>query len=105
MKNNKLINYANSFQAVAKLRLESITELMNTLKNPQDDLKFIHVAGTNGKGSVCSFLQNILTDAGFVTGKYTSPNMIKVNERISVDGIEISDFELNELLDLVQKRL
>lgn len=98
MNNKEFINYANSFQSVAKLRLESIGELMNELFNPQDELKFIHVAGTNGKGSVCCFLQNILSDAGYKTGKYTSPNMIKVNERISVDGIEITDDELNKLL-------
>ena len=88
------ISYANSFQAIAKLRLESIKELMNNLGNPQDSLKFIHIAGTNGKGSVCCYLQSILTDAGFVTGRYTSPNMLRVNERISVDNVEISDCDL-----------
>jgi len=86
------------------LRLESIDRLTTLLGNPQDSLKFIHIAGTNGKGSVCSFLQNILTDAGYVTGKYTSPNMIKVNERITVDGAEISDDNLERILKTVQKK-
>ena len=98
------INYANSFQAIAKLRLESIDMLTTLLENPQDSLKFIHIAGTNGKGSVCSFLQNILTDSGYVTGKYTSPNMIRVNERITVDGEEISDDDLERILENVQKK-
>lgn len=101
---SEFIKYANSFQSIAKLRLESIDKLMNLLGNPQDTLKFIHIAGTNGKGSVCAFLQNILTDAGYVTGKYTSPNMLRVNERICVDGVEISDNHLERILECVQKK-
>ena len=98
------ISYANSFQAIAKLRLESIKELMNNLGNPQDSLKFIHIAGTNGKGSVCCYLQSILTDAGFVTGRYTSPNMLRVNERISVDNVEISDCDLERIMSVVEEK-
>lgn len=98
------IKYANSFQAVAKLKLENIDKLTTLLDNPQDDLKFIHIAGTNGKGSVCSFLENILKDVGFVTGKYTSPNMLRVNERICVDGVEISDDDLARIMEIVQKK-
>lgn len=71
--NNDFKKFANSFQAVARLQLEGIGCLMKHLGNPQNELNFIHIAGTNGKGSVCSFLQNIFTDAGFKTGKYTSP--------------------------------
>lgn len=95
--------YANSFQAIAKLRLESIERLLFHLGNPQNDLKFIHIAGTNGKGSVCSFLQSILTDAGFKTGKYTSPNLVTVAERISIDGELIAESDLSQLLDTVQR--
>lgn len=101
---SNFIKYANSFQAVAKLQLENIDKLTTLLGNPQDDLKFIHIAGTNGKGSVCSFLENILTEAGFVTGKYTSPNMIRVNERICVDGVEISDDDLGRIMESVQEK-
>ena len=104
MSKEEFIKYANSFQAIARLRLESITELMNMFDNPQDKLKFIHVAGTNGKGSVCCFLQNILTDAGYKTGKYISPNMIRVNERITIDGKEISDYDLNSILMQVEEQ-
>ncbi len=100
---NSFKSYANSFQAIARLRLESIECLLNHLGNPQNDLKFIHIAGTNGKGSVCSFLQCIFQDAGYLTGKYTSPNLISVCERISVDGKDIPQNELDELLAEVEK--
>ncbi len=96
------LKFANSFQAVAKLRLESITALLEILGNPQNKLKFIHIAGTNGKGSVCAFLQNILTLSGLKTGKYTSPNMISVCERISIDGQDISEKAMEELMEKVR---
>ncbi|MBO4940701.1 MAG: bifunctional folylpolyglutamate synthase/dihydrofolate synthase [Clostridia bacterium] len=99
---NNFNKFANSFQAVARLELEGIKCLMKHLGNPQDSLKFIHVAGTNGKGSVCSFLQNIFTDAGYRTGKYTSPNLITVCERISVDGELISEKDINRILKDVE---
>ncbi|MBE7031976.1 MAG: bifunctional folylpolyglutamate synthase/dihydrofolate synthase [Ruminococcaceae bacterium] len=103
MNDNTFKSYANSFQAIARLRLESIERLLHHLGNPQNDLKFIHIAGTNGKGSVCSFLQCIFTDADYKTGKYTSPNLVKVAERISIDGALIDDAELDSLLNSVQE--
>lgn len=102
MNNSTFAQFANSFQAIARLRLESIECLLKHLGNPQNDLKFIHIAGTNGKGSVCSFLQNIFTKAGYRTGKYTSPNLISVCERISIDGKLISDTELEHILKIVE---
>jgi dihydrofolate synthase/folylpolyglutamate synthase len=96
-------NFANSFQAIARLRLESIECLLKHLNNPQNSLKFIHIAGTNGKGSVCSFLQNIFSAAGYRTGKYTSPNLISVCERISIDGVLISEPELSLILAKVEE--
>lgn len=101
--NNDFKEFANSFQVVARLQLEGITCLMKHLGNPQKDLKFIHIAGTNGKGSVCSFLQNIFTESGCRTGKYTSPNLISVCERISVDGVLISEEDISRLMSLVEK--
>ncbi len=95
--------YANSFQSIARLGLESINALLNNLDNPQNSLKFIHVAGTNGKGSVCVFLQTMLSHAGFKTGIYTSPNMICVNERIRIGQNEISDDDMKRILDKVEK--
>lgn len=101
MKNFK--EFANSFQAKSKLRLEGISRLCEKAGNPQDSLKFIHVAGTNGKGSVCAFLQCILTDAGYKCGKYISPNMIDVCERISIDGEDISKKDMDSLLEKFEK--
>lgn len=94
--------YANSFQAKSRLGLESVGALCHKCGNPQNKLKFIHVAGTNGKGSTCAFLQCILTDSGLKTGKFISPNMIDVCERISVNGKNISKEELDEILSDVE---
>ncbi len=94
--------YANSFQAKSRLGLESVGALCERCGNPQNKLKFIHIAGTNGKGSTCAFLQCILTDSGLKTGKFISPNMIDVCERISIDGKNISKEELDEILSEVE---
>lgn len=99
---NDFIKYANSFQAVSKLGLESPTQLLELLGNPHKDLKFIHVAGTNGKGSVCCFLQSILSKAGYKTGKFTSPDMLSVHERITIDNVPISDEDMNKTMEKVQ---
>jgi len=71
--------------------LEGITELLKRLGDPQDKLRFIHVAGTNGKGSVCAFLDAILRRAGYRTGLFTSPYLERFTERIRVDGAEASE--------------
>lgn len=76
------------------LGLKSIRELMNRLGNPQEQLQFIHVAGTNGKGSICSMLASVLTESGYKTGLYTSPYIEQFRERIRIDGIMISESEL-----------
>ncbi len=99
---NNFKKFANSFQAIARLQLEGIRCLMKHLGNPQESLKFIHIAGTNGKGSVCNFLQCIFSDAGYRTGRYTSPNLISVCERISVDGTLISESAINRILSTVE---
>lgn len=102
MKQKEFKNYANSFQAIARLGLESIERLLFYLDNPHEKLKFIHIAGTNGKGSVSAFLQTILSSSGLKCGKYISPNMISVCERISVDGEDITEKELNIILERVR---
>lgn len=76
------------------LGLSSIKNLMEYLGNPQKGMKFIHVAGTNGKGSVCSMLSEMLISAGYNTGLYTSPALVNFNERIRLNGKEISDSDL-----------
>lgn len=95
---NNFKEYVNSFQAVSNLKLDGVRRLAEKVGNPQRGLKFIHVAGTNGKGSVCAFLQSILTASGIKTGKFISPNMLDVCERISIDGMNISESEMDSLM-------
>jgi len=76
--------------------LETITELLAQLGSPHEHLKVIHVAGTNGKGSVCAVMESVLRASGFKTGLYTSPHLHRFNERFRVNGREISDHELND---------
>lgn len=71
------------------LGLDRISDVLNKFGNPQDSLKCIHVAGTNGKGSVCAMLDSILREAGYKTGLYTSPHIWEYTERIKINGIEI----------------
>jgi len=72
------------------------------LGNPERDMKFIHVAGTNGKGSTCSMLNSILCAAGYKVGLYTSPYIVRFNERMCINGEPISDSELAELVEIIK---
>ncbi len=77
-------------------------ELTSRLGNPQDALKFIHVAGTNGKGSTSAMLASILQKAGYKVGLYTSPFIIRFNERMRINGQDIPDEELAEITQAVK---
>ena len=94
--------YANSFQTVSRLGLERISELLAELGNPESKVLCLHIAGTNGKGSVAAYLSAILTEAGYRTGLYTSPNLVSVTERIQISGERISQSDLSELLARVE---
>ena len=83
----KLLTSQGKFKI--NLGLERIRAVLDLLGNPQDKLKCIHVAGTNGKGSVCAILASILQEAGFKTGLYTSPHIFEYTERIKINGIDI----------------
>lgn len=85
-----------------KLGLERIKELLNKLNNPQSNLKCIHVAGTNGKGSVCAFLSSILKANGYKVGMYTSPHLKRFTERIQINGKEIEEAKLNQLIEKIK---
>ncbi len=74
-----------------KLGLDTITELLGYMGNPQNRFQTIHVTGTNGKGSVCAFVASVLRKAGYRVGLYTSPHLVRFNERIVVGGREIPD--------------
>lgn len=92
MNYTEAIEYIHSVSwTFCKPGLERIRELCNKLGNPQNKLKFVHVAGTNGKGSFCSMLESILRSAGFKTGLYTSPYIKEFNERMRVNGKNIDN--------------
>jgi dihydrofolate synthase / folylpolyglutamate synthase len=76
---------------VQKFGLENITILADSLGNPHRTVPCVHIAGTNGKGSTAAMLESILRTAGLRTGLYTSPHLEKINERIRIDGRDISD--------------
>ena len=82
--------------------LERISALCEKLGNPQDELKFIHVAGTNGKGSFCSMIDSVLRSAGYKTGLFTSPYIKVFNERMQFCGENIADDELAEITEYVK---
>ncbi len=78
-------------QHAVKLGLDETRALLEGLDQPHEAYLTIHVAGTNGKGSVCAMLDAVLREAGFRTGLYTSPHLIQFHERIRVNGVCISD--------------
>lgn len=82
--------------------LERIRELMDRIGHPERELKFVHIAGTNGKGSTAAMLASVLTKAGYRTGLYTSPYILRFNERIQVNGEQIPDEDVCELTELVR---
>lgn len=83
------------------LGLERMNTLLEKLGNPQDDLDVIHVAGTNGKGSICRYVYEVLQAGGYKTGLYTSPFLEVFNERIELNGAYISDEDLDIYTDKV----
>ena len=82
--------------------LSRISALLDLMGHPERRCRFIHVAGTNGKGSTCAMLASIFRKAGYRTGLYTSPYLIDFNERIEVDGTMISNDELCEVTEYVR---
>lgn len=85
--------------------LERIKILLERLDNPQQSLRFIHVAGTNGKGTVCTLLASVLKECGYTTGLYTSPYIVDFRERIRVNGEMIGMAELEEITDIVKEKI
>jgi dihydrofolate synthase/folylpolyglutamate synthase len=85
-----------------KLGLETTQYLLGLMDNPQDSLRFIHIAGTNGKGSVAAMLQTVLSGAGYKTGLYTSPHLVSFCERFQVDGRCIPESEVVRLVENIR---
>ncbi len=97
------IEYIHSVNwCFCKPGLERIEALCNALGNPQDSLSFIHVAGTNGKGSFCSMISSVLACSGYRVGTFTSPYVKEFNERMAINGEPISDGELCDICDYVR---
>ncbi|HUI75016.1 MAG TPA: folylpolyglutamate synthase/dihydrofolate synthase family protein [Candidatus Acidoferrum sp.] len=88
--------------AAAKFDLENISVLAERLGRPDRAYPSVHIAGTNGKGSTAAFLESILRHAGFLTGLYTSPHLERINERIRMNGHEISDEEFADTFARIQ---
>ncbi|MCC5606897.1 bifunctional folylpolyglutamate synthase/dihydrofolate synthase [Nostoc sp. CHAB 5834] len=84
------------------LGLDRILNLLANLGNPHQQVPVIHVAGTNGKGSVCAYLSSVLTEAGYRTGRYTSPHLVDWTERICLNEQPISSEKLSQLFQQVQ---
>jgi len=80
------------------LGLDRVKNLLELYNNPQDKIKCIHVAGTNGKGSTCAMLASVLTHAGYKTGLYTSPHLVDYTERIKINDKDISKDDFADLI-------
>lgn len=82
---------------------EHAKELLNRMGNPEKNLKFVHIGGTNGKGSTAAMIASILQKAGYKTGLYTSPYIFRFHERIQINGEQISDEDLGEVTAVVKE--
>lgn len=105
------MNYEQSIEYIKemekqgiKLGLDVIRELLSRLGNPQDTLKILHIAGTNGKGSTSCFLTNILKESGYKVGTFNSPSVFGYNERILQDGCPISDEDVAKYISIVRRQ-
>ena len=94
--------YSHSMFGI-KLGLQNMERLCEKLGHPERAYKIIHIAGTNGKGSTATTLERILLEAGYQVGKYTSPHILKFNERIIANGKQISDEEIEKYYYQVEK--
>lgn len=88
----------NFYKGTKNPSLKAMKYFMNIYNNFEKKMKFIHIAGTNGKGSCVEIISNILVKQGYKVGKFLSPHLIRYNERISINGKEISDEEMEELI-------
>ena len=97
------IDYLKKFEKTSiKPTLQRINLLLNYLGNPQKDLRCIHIAGTNGKGSTAEMISAMYQEAGYNTGTFVSPGVIDLNERIRINNEKITDKELSELVNQIK---
>jgi dihydrofolate synthase/folylpolyglutamate synthase len=103
MENQSTLEWLYGLETMGiKLGLSNITELLHRLGDPQQSFRAVHVAGTNGKGSVSAMLASVLQEQGYRTGLYTSPHLVDFTERIQVDGVRISMHDLSHLAEEVR---
>ena len=104
MKYQEALDYIESIQSYGIVPgLSNITELCRLMGNPQEHLKFIHIAGTNGKGSALAYISTILKCAGYRVGRYISPTIMEYRERIQVNGKNITKDALCEGVELIRR--
>lgn len=90
-------------QYAGEFTLEPLKEMLRRLGDPQDQLTFVHIAGTNGKGSVLAYVSTVLKEAGYRVGRYISPTIFEYRERIQVNETYISEADLTRLAERIQK--
>ncbi|MDR0927516.1 MAG: bifunctional folylpolyglutamate synthase/dihydrofolate synthase [Ignavibacteria bacterium] len=103
MENNTLDKLFAKLHGEMTHSLDRIISILHSLDNPEKSYPTIHIAGTNGKGSVCSLIASILQESGYKVGLYTSPHILTFNERIKVNGIPISDAEIEDTYTKIEK--
>src|SRR5437899_12199781 len=96
------VNFEHRSARPSDLQLDRMRALLDLLGNPQDKLRIVHIAGSKGKGSTSAMLATVLRRAGYRTGLFTSPHLVRVEERIQVDDQPITCEELTALLGEIQ---
>ncbi|MFS8541734.1 MAG: bifunctional folylpolyglutamate synthase/dihydrofolate synthase, partial [Tissierellales bacterium] len=106
MNYEEALSYINDQEKFgSNLRLDTIRKLLELLGNPHKDLKCIHIAGTNGKGSTSSYIATMLKEAGYKVGLFTSPYLERFNERIAINGEDIPNGRLAEITEKVKDKI
>ncbi len=93
------------FNGTKNPSLKVMEFFMEEFEHPEKELKTIHIAGTNGKGSITEMIAKVLINAGYTVGKYMSPHLIKYNERISINNKNINDIEIEELINKINPKI
>ena len=96
---------SNFFKGTKNPTLKAMEYFMEEFGHPEKELKIIHIAGTNGKGSCTEMITNILINAGYKVGKFISPHLIKYNERISINNKNITDEQMKKLIERIQPKI
>lgn len=105
MKYQEALEYINDKNKYgSRLGLDSIGKLLSLLGNPQEGLKYIHIGGTNGKGSTSSYLAHVLEAGGYKVGLFTSPYIERFNERIQINGEDIPDEVLGRITGIIKEK-